>query len=94
MKETLQRSQTIKHDGLWISRSAILINILPSKPFLHDHPPRLIKPTPSTLHNSFYSFLALLIQALSTIPTFDILTQVKVCTAESSLDVVFETALA
>jgi hypothetical protein len=94
MKEVLQRSQTVKHDSLGIPRSTILINILPPEPLLHDHPPRLIKPTPSALHNSLYSLLSLLIQALSAVSTLDILTQVKVCTAESSFDVVFETALA
>jgi len=74
----LQASQPVKHDSLWIPRPTILVNILPPKPLLHDHPPRLIKPTTPALHNRPYSLLALLIQALSTVPTFHILAQVKV----------------
>lgn len=98
MKKNEQQSFTkashaVEHDSLWIPRSAILANILPSKSFLHDYPPSLIKPTAPALHDGLDSFLPLLVQALSTIPTLDILAQVKVCTAEAGFDVVFETIL-
>jgi hypothetical protein len=90
----LQASHTVKHDSLWVSRSAIFANVFPSKSLFHDYPPRLVKATSPALHNSLNSFFSLLIQTLSTIPTLDIFAQVKVCTAEAGFNVVFETALA
>jgi hypothetical protein len=92
-KEKEKQSQPIKHDSLWIPGPSILANILPSKSLLHDKPPRLIKPNTPTLHDGPHPRLTRIIQPLSRIAALDILSQVKVCTAEPCFRIIFETGL-